>query len=101
LIQAPNPRKVARSDVEQLGFEVTDDIPKMIRLHGDHVNLFIQPGPPLGPVIEVTVDHLPKGKERLVRTEGVIVKDEPDVPRCCVRDPQGWTYNLTIYTGRD
>jgi catechol 2,3-dioxygenase-like lactoylglutathione lyase family enzyme len=44
LIQAPDPRKAALFYVEHLGFEITDDNPKMIGLHGKHINLFIEQG---------------------------------------------------------
>jgi catechol 2,3-dioxygenase-like lactoylglutathione lyase family enzyme len=75
LIQANDPQKAARFYVEHLGFEVTDNNPKMIGLHGKHINLFIEPGPPLGPVLEVTVDSVAKAKEQLVKNGCVIVKD--------------------------
>jgi hypothetical protein len=39
----------------------------MIGLHGKHINLFIALGPPLGPVLEVTVDSVEKAKEQLVK----------------------------------
>jgi catechol 2,3-dioxygenase-like lactoylglutathione lyase family enzyme len=55
LIQAPDPKKAALFYVNHLGFEITDNNPKMMGLHGQHINLFIEPGPPLGPVLEVTV----------------------------------------------
>ena len=95
LIQAPDPRKAALFYVEHLGFEITDDNPKMIGLHGKHINLFIEPGPTLGPVLEVTVDSVEKAKERLLKNGCEIVKDEPDFPRCYVKDPYGLIYNLT------
>jgi catechol 2,3-dioxygenase-like lactoylglutathione lyase family enzyme len=95
LIQAPDPRKAALFYVEHLGFEITDDNPKMIGLHGKHINLFIEPGPTLGPVLEVTVDSVEKAKARLVKNDCEIVKDEPDFPRCYVKDPYGLIYNLT------
>jgi catechol 2,3-dioxygenase-like lactoylglutathione lyase family enzyme len=95
LIQAPDPRKAALFYVEHLGFEITDDNPKMIGLHGKHINLFIEPGPTLGPVLEVTVDSVEKAKARLVKSGCEIVKDEPDFPRCYVKDPYGLIYNLT------
>ena len=60
LIQAPDPKKAALFYVNHLGFEITDDNPRMIGLHGCE-----------------------------------IVKDEPDFPRCYVRDPFGLIYNLT------
>jgi hypothetical protein len=95
LIQAQDPRKAALFYVEHLRFEITDDNPKMIGLHGKHINLFIEPGPTLGPVLEVTVDSVEKAKERLLKNGCEIVKDEPDFPRCYVKDPYGLIYNLT------
>ena len=95
LIQAPDPEKAALFYVEHLGFEITDNNPKMIGLHGKHINLFIEPGPALGPVLEVTVGNVADAKERLVKNGCEIVKDEPDFPRCYVKDPFGLIYNLT------
>ena len=95
LIQAPDPEKAALFYVEHLGFEITDNNPKMIGLHGKHINLFIEPGPALGPVLEVTVGNVADAKERLVKNGCQIVKDEPDFPRCYVKDPFGLIYNLT------
>ena len=95
LIQAKDPQKAARFYVEELGFEITDPNPKMIGLHGKHINLFIELGPPLGPVLEVTVDDVEKAKARLVKNGCEIIKDEPKVPRVYVKDPYGLIYNLT------
>jgi catechol 2,3-dioxygenase-like lactoylglutathione lyase family enzyme len=95
LIQAQDSRKAALFYVNHLGFEVTDDNPKMIGLHGKHINLFIEPGPALGPVLEVTVDDVADAKRRLVDNGCEIIKDEPQVPRCYVKDPFGLIYNLT------
>ena len=49
----------------------------------------------LGPVLEVTVDSVEEAKLRLVKNGCKIVKDEPDFPRCYVKDPFGLIYNLT------
>jgi len=67
----------------------------MIGLHGKHINLLIEPGPSLGPVLEVTVDNVADAKQRLVEEGCEVVKDEPDFPRCYVKDPFGLIYNLT------
>jgi Glyoxalase-like domain len=96
LIQAPDPEGAASFYVDHLGFTITDPNPSMIALHGDHINLFIEPGPSLGPVLEVTVGSVEEAKTRLVKQGCIIVKDEPDFPRCYVKDPFGLTYNLTI-----
>jgi predicted enzyme related to lactoylglutathione lyase len=95
LIQAPDPTSAAAFYVEQLGFEITGEDPQMISLHGRRINLFIEKGPSLGPVLEVTVDSVEAAKQRLVAKGCQVVKDEPDFPRCYVKDPFGLTYNLT------
>jgi len=95
LIQAPNPKKAADFYVEQLGFEVTGEDTQMISLHGKRINLFIEHGPALGPVLEVTVDSVYAARRRLVKYGCAVIKDEPDFPRCYIKDPFGLIYNLT------
>jgi hypothetical protein len=95
LIQAQDPKVAAAFYVEELGFSITDESPNMISLHGDHINLFIERGPVIGGVLEVTVDNVEAAKVRLVKAGCEIVKDEPDFPRCYVKDPYGLIYNLT------
>ena len=46
LIQAPEPKDAAAFYVEQFGFEITDETPAMISLHGAHINFFIERGGP-------------------------------------------------------
>jgi catechol 2,3-dioxygenase-like lactoylglutathione lyase family enzyme len=95
LIQAQDPKAAASFYVKELGFEITGDQPNMISLHGPHINLFIERGPALGPVLEVTVANVEQAKLQLVKNGCEIVKDEPDFPRCYVKDPFGLIYNLT------
>jgi predicted enzyme related to lactoylglutathione lyase len=95
LIQAQDPKNAASFYVEQLGFAITGETPNMISLHGEHINLFIERGPALGPVLEVTVDSVEEARRRLVKNGCKIIKDEPDFPRCYVQDPFGLIYNLT------
>jgi predicted enzyme related to lactoylglutathione lyase len=95
LIQAEDPKSAASFYVDSLGFEITGEDPEMISLHGEHINVFIERGPALGPVLEVTIDDVAEAKLRLVKSGCEIVKDEPEFPRCYVRDPFGLIYNLT------
>jgi hypothetical protein len=95
LIQAEDPIKAADFYVNELGFTITDKKPNMISLHGDNINFFIERGPALGPVFEVTVKSVKQAKADLTKKGCQIVKDEPDFPRCYVRDPYGLIYNLT------
>lgn len=95
LIQSPDPKSAAAFYVEQLGFTITGEDP-MISLHGPNINLFIEQGPPLGPVLEVTVRNVAQAMQRLVESGCHVVKDEPEVPRTYIQDPNGLIYNLTI-----
>ena len=95
LIQAADPMKAAKFYVEELGFEVTDEKSNMVSLHGNNINFFIERGPSLGPVFEVTVKSVKEAKARLQKKGCQIVKDEPDFPRCYIKDPNGLIYNLT------
>jgi predicted enzyme related to lactoylglutathione lyase len=95
LIQADDPMNAADFYVKELGFEITDKKPNMISLHGDNINFFIERGPALGPVFEVTVKNVKQAKASLTKKGCQIVKDEPDFPRCYVKDPNGLIYNLT------
>jgi predicted enzyme related to lactoylglutathione lyase len=94
LIQAPDPRQAAEFYVKQLGFSITGDEPPMVSLEGAKINLYIERGPKLGPVLEVTVEDVEEARARLVASGCTVVKDEPEFPRCYVQDPFGLTYNL-------
>jgi predicted enzyme related to lactoylglutathione lyase len=95
LVQAPDPKAAATFYVEQLGFTITGDTPEMMSLYGKNINLFIERGPALGPVLEVTVENVEEARARLMGNGCEIVKDEPEFPRCYVKDPFGLIYNLT------
>ena len=96
LIQADDIRKAASFYVKELGFEITGERANMVDLHGENINLFIEHGPDLGgPVFEVTVGNVAEVKANLVKKGCQVVKDEPDFPRCYIKDPYGLIYNLT------
>jgi hypothetical protein len=95
LIQAQDPRIAALFYVQQLGFEINDETPDLISLRGEHINLFIERGPALGPVLEVAVGNVEDAKARLLKNGCEVIKDEPDFPRCYIKDPFGLIYNLT------
>jgi catechol 2,3-dioxygenase-like lactoylglutathione lyase family enzyme len=94
LIQAEDPTQAASFYVKELGFEITSKTSNMVSLHGTNINLFIEQGPTLGPVLEVTVESLQKARENLKKKGCQIIKDEPEFSRCYVKDPNGLIYNL-------
>jgi hypothetical protein len=95
LMQAEDPMKAAGFYVNELGFEITAKTSSLVSLHGKNINLFIERGPALGPVLEATVKSVKQAKANLQRKGCQVVKDEPDFPRCYIKDPNGLIYNLT------
>ena len=95
LIQTPDPKSAASFYTKHLGFAVTAETPDLISVHGHNISLFIERGPALGPILEVTVPDVREAKLRLVNNGCEVVKDEPDFPRCYVKDPFGLIYNVT------
>ena len=95
LIQAPSPETAAAFYVEELGFTVTGETPELVSLHGNHINLFIERGPTLGPVLEIFVEDVEAARARLVGKGCRVVKSEPEFPRCYVEDPFGLVYNVS------
>ena len=65
LIQAQDPMKAANFYVKELGFKITDKTSNMVSLHGKNINMFIERGSALGPVLEVTVKNVEKAKANL------------------------------------
>jgi predicted enzyme related to lactoylglutathione lyase len=95
LIQASDIHAAAEFYVMQLGFTITGTSPNMLNLEGPEISLYIEQGPALGPVLEVTVEDVEAAIARLTAAGCTIVKDEPEFPRCYVQDPNGLIYNLT------
>jgi hypothetical protein len=87
LIQAQDPKKAALFYVTQLEFAITDEKADLISLHGENLNLFIERGVALGPVLEVTVEHIEEAKARLVRNGCVIIEDESNSRGATSRGP--------------
>ena len=95
LIQAEDPMEAASFYVKELRFEITSKTSNMASLHGTNINWFIERCPTLGPLLEITVESVQKAKENLRKKGCEIIKDEPEFPRCQVKDPNGLIYDLT------
>lgn len=95
LIQAPDPQAAAEFYVRELGFTIDEPNPMMIGLLGPNINLYIEPGPALGPVLEITVADVDEATDQLIKAGCKVVKDEPQVPQRYLQDPYGLIYNLS------
>jgi len=94
LIQTDNPESAAEFYRRALGLEITEQGADLIGLRGPRLNLFIERGPSLGPVLEIIVDDFAATRAILIEQGCKVIKDEPGFPRCYVQDPFGLIYNL-------
>jgi predicted enzyme related to lactoylglutathione lyase len=94
LVQTDDPQAAAEFYTLALGLQITEVRPDLVSLRGPHLNLFLERGPRLGPVLEVFVENIAAAKTDLVKHGCTILKDEPSFPRCYVQDPFGLIYNL-------
>ena len=77
-----------------LGFPVIHDDPAMCGLDTGSFNLFIDPAPKMGPILEFEVDDLPIMRARLLGAGCAVVEEDSSTPRCYLRDPFGLIFNL-------
>jgi catechol 2,3-dioxygenase-like lactoylglutathione lyase family enzyme len=98
LLQSPDIHQAAAFYIDHLGFTITGESPNLLHLEGPCINLYIEGGPKLGPILEVMVADGAEAKQRLLANGCILIKDEPEFPRTYVQDPQGLTYNLRAST---
>ena len=94
LIQTEHADEARAFYEEVLGFPVIYDDPAMCGLDTGSFNLFIDPAPNLGPVLEFEADDLPAMRARLLGAGCAVVEEDPSIPRCYLRDPFGLIFNL-------
>jgi catechol 2,3-dioxygenase-like lactoylglutathione lyase family enzyme len=99
LIQTDRPDEARAFYEGVLDFAVFQDDPNMRGLETGAFRLFLDPGPPLGPVLEVLVDDLAAAKAKLLAAGCVVEQEDPAIPRCYVRDPFGLIFNLGQRSG--
>jgi catechol 2,3-dioxygenase-like lactoylglutathione lyase family enzyme len=56
--------------------------------------LYVEKGAAHGPVLEFLVPDVALARAQLLAAGCVVVEEDPSVPRCYVRDPQGLVFNI-------
>jgi predicted enzyme related to lactoylglutathione lyase len=78
-----------------LGFPVTMRRDNIVGFETGAIQLFIERGSPAhGPVFEMRVQDIATARERLVAAGCDVVEDNPQIPRCYMRDRFGVVFNL-------
>jgi catechol 2,3-dioxygenase-like lactoylglutathione lyase family enzyme len=94
LLQTPHLQQAADFYRDQLGMRVFLTTPDMIGLDAGTFNLFLECAPSLGPVFEFVVDDFAATRRRLLDEGCTVIKEDPAITRCYLRDPFGLIFNL-------
>jgi catechol 2,3-dioxygenase-like lactoylglutathione lyase family enzyme len=94
LIQTKKMDAAAKFYEKILGFQVIERSEQLIGFETGSFRFFIDKGKSYGPVFEFYVPNLEQAKKMLIENGCQIEVEDPDVPRCYVRDPFGLIFNL-------
>jgi catechol 2,3-dioxygenase-like lactoylglutathione lyase family enzyme len=78
-----------------LGFPVIADSEKLVGFDTGSITLYFEPGDSNGSVFEFAVNDVEEAKTRLVAHGCALVEENPNIPRCYLRDRFGLLFNLT------
>jgi len=77
-----------------LGLRVSYEAEQMVGFETGAFTLYVEAGKPHAPVFELLVPDVAAARSRLVAHGCVVVEEDPAVPRCYLRDPYGFTFNV-------
>jgi catechol 2,3-dioxygenase-like lactoylglutathione lyase family enzyme len=77
-----------------LGFRITSKDENLAGFETGSFCLYVERGPRHGPVFELLVPSVAEAKSRLLAAGCVVVEEDPAIPRCYIRDPFGFTFNI-------
>jgi hypothetical protein len=70
----------------------------MVGFETGEFRLYVEKGPEHAPVFELLAPDVKAAKEELLAAGCTIVEEIPSLPRCYIRDPFGFTFNLAKST---
>jgi len=77
-----------------LGFPVTSRTEAMVGFETGAFRLYVEAGPPHGPMFDFLVADVGAAKARLVAAGCALLEEDATLPRCYLRDPFGLVFNL-------
>ena len=94
IIRTPDAKAAADFYQRVLGLAVTQRVGDIVGFETGTLQLFVEQGEALPAVLDFLVQDIQATKARLVAAGCVVVEENPNIPRCYLRDPFGLTFNL-------
>jgi catechol 2,3-dioxygenase-like lactoylglutathione lyase family enzyme len=77
-----------------LGLKIALRAETLVGFETGSFRLYVEPGTPHGPVFDFLVPDLQAAKAALLAAGCLVIEENPQVPRCYIRDPFGLTFNI-------
>jgi catechol 2,3-dioxygenase-like lactoylglutathione lyase family enzyme len=77
-----------------LGFQASSQSADLVGFETGAIRLYVERGRNHGPVFELLVPDVEAAKARLLAAGCVVIEEDRGVPRCYLRDPYGFTFNI-------
>lgn len=77
-----------------LDFPIVTDSERLVGFDTGSFTLYAEPGAGPGPVFDFLVDDLAQAKADLLASGCELIEENPEIPRCYMRDALGLLFNL-------
>jgi catechol 2,3-dioxygenase-like lactoylglutathione lyase family enzyme len=94
IVRTPDANAAADFYQRVLGLVVTQRVGDIVGFETGTLQLFVEQGDALPVVLDFLVQDVQATKAVLVAAGCVIVEENPNIPRCYIRDPFGLLFNL-------
>ena len=94
IIRTENWPEALRFYERVLGFSVASRAATMVGFETGAFRLYVEAGPPHGPVFDFLVADVQATKTQLISAGCTLLEEDPSLPRCYLRDPFGILFNV-------
>ena len=77
-----------------LGLPITHRYPTIVGFETGSFCFYVEKGDEHGPVFELLVQDVQATKQKLLAAGCILVEENPSVPRCYIKDPYGFIFNI-------
>jgi len=79
---------------ETLGFAESSRTDRIVGFETGSFRLYVERGPNHGPVFDFLVEDVVATRDALIKEGCTLIEEDPQLPRCYLRDPFGVTFNV-------
>lgn len=94
IVRTSDLAEAAKFYTSVMGFRITSKDANLAGFETGSFCLYVERGPSHGPVFELLVPNVAEAKARLVAAGCKVVEENAAIPRCYIRDPYGFTFNV-------